>query len=161
MQSSSAMPPSILSLDFHRLRVCETELVTQCQDIEKRCFLGVDITDISRELHRAGVSIICALDDGDVKQCLGYLIMLRKSIVLSICKLAVAPAARGMGIGTQLIQRAVRYAREMKIRQCSLHVEESNASALHLYSKVGFMTQERKENYYDIGRHAIYMEFEV
>lgn len=51
---------------------------------------------------------------------------------------AVAPAARGEGIGTRLLHEAVTVAREDGLRWLRLHVVDTNPRAQALYERLGF-----------------------
>ncbi len=51
---------------------------------------------------------------------------------------AVAPAERGEGIGTRLLQEAVTVAREDGLRWLRLHVVDTNPRAQALYERLGF-----------------------
>ena len=43
--------------------------------------------------------------------------------------------------------------------QCAtLHVDEANTPARRLYAAAGFVEGGRREDYYAVGRHAIFME---
>ncbi len=51
----------------------------------------------------------------------------------------VAPAARGQGIGAQLVERVVDWAREGAARRVALWVMRGNEPALALYERTGFV----------------------
>ena len=51
---------------------------------------------------------------------------------------SVTEQYRGQGIGTQLVNRAEAYAKEIQISKISLHVEKSNTAAFNLYKKLGY-----------------------
>jgi predicted N-acetyltransferase YhbS len=53
--------------------------------------------------------------------------------------LAVAPAERGRGVGTALMQECVRRARRAGGRVLSLHTTEMMAAALRMYERMGFV----------------------
>ncbi|MGG4603416.1 GNAT family N-acetyltransferase [Paenalcaligenes sp. Me131] len=50
----------------------------------------------------------------------------------------VAPAQRGHGAGTRLLDAAVHWAKNAGMRTVALGVTQSNAAAIHLYSQYGF-----------------------
>lgn len=56
-----------------------------------------------------------------------------------ILTLAVAPAARGRGLGRALLQAAIRKAHAMGARTMFLEVGVENPSALALYAGLGFV----------------------
>ena len=56
-----------------------------------------------------------------------------------LSRLAVAPAHRGRGLGTQLIEMLLREGkRTLGVTQSSLFVHLSNATAIALYERLGF-----------------------
>jgi ribosomal protein S18 acetylase RimI-like enzyme len=52
--------------------------------------------------------------------------------------LAVAPEARGLGIGRMLVDECVRRARRAGATALGLHTSESMRAAMHLYERLGF-----------------------
>lgn len=52
--------------------------------------------------------------------------------------LYVAPEARGSGLGTSLVEAAVRAARELGAERLELTVTAVNVAAIHLYRSAGF-----------------------
>jgi GNAT superfamily N-acetyltransferase len=57
--------------------------------------------------------------------------------------LYVRPAARGRGVGTDLIRAAAQHVQEQGAEMLALETLESNASAKRLYDRLGFRTVER------------------
>lgn len=58
--------------------------------------------------------------------------------------IAVSPHAQGQGLGTSLIQEALRFLLlDRKIDEISLCVEEENGEAISLYQKAGFQQKHR------------------
>ena len=60
--------------------------------------------------------------------------------IAGIQSLAVAPAARRAGLGTQLVVAALRWARLRGARSAWLQVSADNRPAIGLYEKLGFST---------------------
>ena len=52
--------------------------------------------------------------------------------------LSVTEKCRRKGMGTQLIQTAEQYAKELGITRVVLHVERANEAAYRLYSRLGY-----------------------
>jgi GNAT superfamily N-acetyltransferase len=57
--------------------------------------------------------------------------------------LYVRPAARGRGVGTELLRAAAGHVQEQGAEMLALEVLESNAAAKRLYDRLGFRTIER------------------
>lgn len=58
--------------------------------------------------------------------------------VLELLKLAVAPAARGKGLGRRLVQACLEYARGRRARRLMLLSSTKLGAALRLYEELGF-----------------------
>jgi [ribosomal protein S18]-alanine N-acetyltransferase len=61
---------------------------------------------------------------------------------------AVAPEARGLGVGRLLVQATLTRIRHRRARECFLEVRESNTVAQHLYREFGFEVVGRRKCYY-------------
>lgn len=83
----------------------------------------------------------------------GYLSLLERPRYanLRLYSVAVAPEARGTGIGQALLDKAVEYAAERGFREITLEVSSANTAALGLYRKNGFATHSRLPGYYRDG----------
>jgi ribosomal protein S18 acetylase RimI-like enzyme len=64
--------------------------------------------------------------------------------------MGVAEAFRGNGIGTSLIDTALRAAREKGMHRVELEVRADNARAIKLYQKFGFNTEGHMRHYMKI-----------
>lgn len=53
--------------------------------------------------------------------------------------MVVAPAGRGMGVGTKLLSEAISYSRAQGCKRMTLLTDHSNASAQRFYAKQGFV----------------------
>jgi ribosomal protein S18 acetylase RimI-like enzyme len=60
-----------------------------------------------------------------------------------ITQICTSPAARGMGIGHQLLRQSLMTLRDMGCRSTSLTVTAANENAVKLYERVGFRTVRR------------------
>jgi len=65
-----------------------------------------------------------------------------------ILTLAVAPAARGRGLGRGLLQAAIARARELGAKTMFLEVGADNPAALALYAGLGFTKCGMRKGYY-------------
>jgi len=73
--------------------------------------------------------------------------------------IVIADEARGKGQGTALLRAALQLAGRRGVRRILLEVRASNAPALRLYKKMGFVDGGRRKNYYsDPQEDAILME---
>ena len=75
-----------------------------------------------------------------------------------ITNVAILPAYRGRGIGTQLMAAVIAAAKERGATAMTLEVRPSNAPALARYHHYGFREAGRRKGYYsDNGEDAIIM----
>ncbi len=78
--------------------------------------------------------------------------------------LMVALGARRQGVGTQLLEAAVDWAREAGVRKLELHVFPWNEAAIALYEAFGFEREGYRKRHYRRGGEfvdAILMAYEV
>ena len=72
-----------------------------------------------------------------------------------ITNVAIAPAYRGKGVGTQMMTEIIRIVKGQGINSKTLEVRPSNVAALALYDKFGFKSVGRRRGYYqDNGEDA-------
>lgn len=89
-----------------------------------------------------------ACDDGGGGRVLGYVIAWFVLDEGEIGNVAVAPEARGAGIGAALLDAAIAEARAQRVGVLHLEVRESNAVARALYAARGFEEVGRRRGYY-------------
>ena len=65
-----------------------------------------------------------------------------------VANLAVAPSLRGQGIGSALLDAAIRDSIDRGVADLYLEVRESNQSARRLYTSRGFEEVSRRKAYY-------------
>jgi putative acetyltransferase len=90
------------------------------------------------ELHilSTGGQIFCALQGEEV---VGTCAAIRVSAsVVELAKLAVAPVAQGRGLGRQLSERVIRFAREAGASKVELTSHTALVQAIRLYESLGF-----------------------
>lgn len=75
-----------------------------------------------------------------------------------LCKMAVAPEARGSGLGDALMHAVIRFAREKGARQVYLVSNTRLAPAIGLYRKHGFETTRQGP---EVGRDAGYVRADI
>jgi ribosomal-protein-alanine N-acetyltransferase len=84
----------------------------------------------------------------DAGALLGFVALQTATPEWELENLAVAPAARGRGIGRGLIAAAQDVARQQRAEAIHLEVRESNAAARVLYAGAGFAESGRRRAYY-------------
>lgn len=87
---------------------------------------------------------------------LGYALVFfrRDSRRARLYSLAVAPPARGRGVGALLLSDAEDCARQRGCRQIGLEVRADNSAAISLYQRAGYQELSSRANYYEDGEAA-------
>ncbi len=86
-------------------------------------------------LNRRGLGLVAVLPDGGV---IGFGQLTLWPRAAEISDLAVSVAWRSRGVGTTLIDRLIRVAREMHAESIEIGVALRNQDALRLYRRIGF-----------------------
>jgi ribosomal-protein-alanine N-acetyltransferase len=128
--------------------------------IERRAFpapwsLAMFVLELSKP---AGVCL-AAVEDKTVR---GYLVCSRYDIVWHVMNVAVDPPLQGRGIGSQMLSRLFAEidaeAGNGKVSRSTLEVRRSNAAAIRLYERFGFLPAGVRRRYYqDNGEDAVIM----
>jgi DNA-binding MarR family transcriptional regulator/N-acetylglutamate synthase-like GNAT family acetyltransferase len=93
--------------------------------------------------------------DGEI---VGSVFLVYKSnTVAKLRLLYVEPSARGLGIGSRLIEECVRFARQSGYRTITLWTQSELAAARYLYKKAGF-TLTAKKTHDSFGRKGLVAE---
>lgn len=82
------------------------------------------------------------------RKIVGYSVLLIAGLDADLANLAVAPSARGQGIGRLLLNGVLDRARAAGVTHVYLEVRESNARAIALYESAGFTAFGRRRRYY-------------
>lgn len=69
--------------------------------------------------------------------------------------LMVAASHRRQGVGTALLQQAVAWSRESRVRKLELHVFPWNEPALGLYESFGFVREGYRRRHYERGSELV------
>lgn len=127
------------------VRAAREEDLTAVAAIERGSFGDPWSIDAFRSALRQGGSFVVAEGAGAV---LGYAIAWSVVDEAELANIAVAPAARGRGIGQRLLDAAIAYAEAKGCAAMYLEVRESNSGARALYASRGFEEVGRRRRYY-------------
>lgn len=97
---------------------------------------------------------LAAEEEGEI---CGYIGMYRSLEEGEITNVAVAPGKRNTGIGGLLLQAVLDAAKQQGIVQIVLEVRVSNAPAIHLYEKHGFIKCGVRKGFYDFPKEDAYI----
>jgi len=128
-------------------------------DLEGQSFSG----DLLRRrnfrhlLTRGNAQTLLAIQDGEVA---GYATILfrRPSTKARLYSIAVRPAYRGRGIGTQLVRAAERVASERGCSSMRLEIRSDNEASISLFDGLGYRCGESTAGYYEDGMSAVHFE---
>jgi ribosomal-protein-alanine N-acetyltransferase len=96
-------------------------------------------------LRRSDAELVVATDDASIIGHAVYWYVLDQG---ELGNVAVAPPARGRGVGAMLVKEIVARASKRGVRELFLEVRPSNTHARTLYGKFGFEQVGRRRNYY-------------
>ena len=102
-------------------------------------------TGFLSHLLRSDALYLAAQDGEDV---VGYAGLLMVPDEADITKISVSPASKKQGVGYALLRELLLRAKEQGIAKVFLEVRESNAAALRLYEKAGFVRTGVRKGYY-------------
>jgi ribosomal-protein-alanine N-acetyltransferase len=107
------------------------------------------------ELKREAAHYFVVEENGRV---VGYMGYWKAPEEAHIINLAVDPAFRQKGVGSEMMERCLRFAYNQGARLATLEVRESNLAAQALYEKMDFRTVAIRKNYYsDNQENAVVM----
>lgn len=114
----------------------------------------------SRESIESSLSdrgALCVVAHDGRRACAGFALGRSAADELEILLVAVAPTARRRGVGRALVEALLARA---NARSAHLEVRASNAAAIALYERTGFVAAGRRPRYYEGGEDAITMRCE-
>ncbi len=120
--------------------------IEQLAALEALCFADPwSVSAFSYELENPiSLWLVCVKGD----QVLGYIGSQTVLPEADIMNVAVLPAYRKQGIGESLIAALISMLQNRGVSQISLEVRVSNAAAISLYEKLGFLRVGRRQGYY-------------
>lgn len=135
------------------IRICDAEIkhLENIESIEKECF-SIPWTQeqlLSQFPDDRHIFIVAEDESGEAVGYVGLMYILDEGYISNV---AVTAKARRQGIGDMLLDELEIRANEHKLAFMTLEVRESNAPAIKLYSKHGYVPVGLRKNYYDLPR---------
>ena len=141
------------------IRKATTDDITRIMRLERECTTAAhwteqqyeDLFSAARTVNRLALVAERAaeLDPGSGKLWIaGFLVARHLPPEWELENVVVAPEARRIGLGKQLLQALLAAARDTHSDAVFLEVRESNIAARTLYEKLGFRQTGRRKSYY-------------
>lgn len=128
------------------IKTMEAQHVPQVAGLEKICFSDPwSENSVRSELDNPLSYWLVAVDGDTVAGYIGSQSVLGEADMMNV---AVSPAYRRQGIGECLVNALVQGLKQREVRCLSLEVRVSNAPAIALYEKQGFVQVGRRPRYY-------------
>lgn len=97
----------------------------------------------------------------DQDQVIGYIGLAVNGEVADIQTIAVIEAAQQKGLGSRLLELAIKEAKNRGAQEMFLEVATQNEAAINLYRKFGFTQVSIRPNYYGTGKNAFTMKLDL
>lgn len=131
------------------------------EKLEKSCFPGFQQS--SRRILRHSITspfqhvVIADISVNKTNRPVASATLFPYSKTLRLFSVAVLPEYQGKGIGKQLMEYVLQFARNNKFERISLEVLQSNTQLVKYYEKLGFQTTEVLPKYYSETEHGLRM----
>lgn len=133
-----------MKLTIHKLREADVEPVSR---IEEASFSMPWSPQAFADLVEApGTLYLVAELNGLTAGCCGMTNVAGEG---NINNVVVAPQYRGQGIAQAILKELLSQGHKMGIRDYTLEVRVSNADAIHVYEKLGFVSEGIRPNFYE------------
>jgi len=129
------------------IRDMELEDLEQVMPIERECF-SIPWTEngFFTFLIRQDALFLVAEEDGEILGYIGILTVLEEGEITNVC---VRPSARRRKVASLLLEELIYRMEKAGIAVIHLEVRESNAPAIALYEKYGFVRDGMRRGYYE------------
>lgn len=118
--------------------VCRIEKQTFSMPWSEKGFLD--------SLKAENTCYLTVLSEGEVVGYCGLMKVLEEGDITNV---AVKETCRGRGVGYAMLEKLLEKGKSQGIEAFTLEVRESNASAIGLYEKLGFVNCGVRKNYYE------------
>jgi ribosomal protein S18 acetylase RimI-like enzyme len=128
-------------------------------DLENRCFTGDRMSrrSYARALRNPRATLLVATREGELVAA-ATLFRRTRSRIARLYSVAVAPSARGLGLGTAMLAAVERTAVRQGLTSLRLEVSLHNKAAIDLYRKNRYGIIGRFKQYYEDGSDALRLE---
>ncbi len=121
--------------------------IEQLAEIEAESFsMPWSAAQFAELLSHPYCTYVTALAEGRVAGCCGFT---ESCGVANIDNVVVAPKFRNRGIAQRMLSALLQRGEEKKIEAYTLEVRVSNAAAIHIYEKLGFVSEGIRPDFYE------------
>lgn len=129
------------------IRDLQEEDVAKLAEIEAEAFsMPWSEKDFRDLLSRSYCTYVVALADGEIIGCCGYT---NSCGVANIDNVVVAPGFRGRGAAQAMLRELLARGEAAGVEAYTLEVRVSNAAAVHVYEKLGFVSEGIRPGFYE------------
>ena len=146
------------------IRPARQDDLAEISALEQSCFTAYNLSLRQLQYHQQrGRTVFLVAEQGGrvVGEGIALVRHHKQSVSGRAYSLAVDPAHRGRRIGERLMREMLEQLRHRGVRRVYLEVEANNASAVHLYERLGFRGIGELPDYYGDGKHGLHMMCEV
>ena len=129
------------------ISLMKEEEIAQVAELERQCFSEPWTEQGLRESFARPEYLFLTAKEND--QVVGYAGLYQVFDEGDITNIAVLPEARGKGLGTALTKELLHVGAQRKIQAFTLEVRVGNVSAIHIYEKLGFVSEGIRKGFYD------------
>lgn len=131
-------------LEFRRMQPEDLDEVAAIEKTLFSCPWSKNSFEIS--LDKEYILFLTAIWDGKIA---GYCGFLRSFDEADIVNVGVAKEYQGRGIACAMLKELMRLGNEIGVKDFTLEVRVSNAPAIHVYEKLGFVNEGIRKNFYE------------
>ncbi len=129
------------------VRSLKEEDIPRLAEIEAESFsMPWSAQDFRDLLSHSYCNYVVALADGQLAGCSGFSNICG---VANIDNVVVAADFRGQGIGQRMLEELIRLGEAESVEAFTLEVRVSNAAAIHIYEKFGFVSEGIRPGFYE------------
>lgn len=136
-------------LPSEKLRPLTAADLPQVLAMEKAYFSQPWSEAVYRDSMALDYYIFLAAEEEKTGILIGYASLMDAAGEGNIMNIAVRESYRGRGIGSRLLSALMEEGQKRGISDFTLEVRKSNASAVHVYEKLGFRTEGVRRGYYE------------
>ena len=129
------------------IRRLRAEDLEQAAELERKYFsVPWSLESLRQSLEKSYYFFLAAEEDGRLA---GYAGLLKVADEGDITNIVVDEAYRGRGIGAELTGKLLEEGRKLGIHAFTLEVRVSNERAIHMYEKLGFVSEGIRKKFYE------------